>query len=409
MRENIVWVDGMVKHPGTFERFDGMRVSDLIDRGQLRSNNVFRDRADLFRRLPDGGEQIVAIDLKAILAGDSLHDVRLTNLDSLYVYSTDEVVPRRHVYIDGMVQNPGAYPLYSRMTVADLIFLAGNLKESAYLLEAELARIDSTGATSLIKVPLDRVENGTEFFLRENDHLFVRKTPGYELHRMVTIEGEVLFPGKYSLSRDNETLWGLFHRAGGFTEKAFPLGAVFKRRAIVDDLERKDINAILNSSLPLLSDSTGELRPQPSVEFEPRNMDRIIIDMERLIATGGSEGNFTLQSGDYIYVPEVPTGISVLGEVSANGTIKYQPDRKVKYYLEQAGGFTKRADKGEIRLVKANGRVYADNVRGRKVDLGDVVVVPAEVKKEKDWLKIVSTSLSIVTGVATSILIIDRL
>jgi hypothetical protein len=48
-------------------------------------------------------------------------------------------------------------------------------------------------------------------------------------------------------------------------------------------------------------------------------------------------------------------------------------------------------------------------VQKHKIDLGDVIVVPTEIKKEKDWLKYISTSLSILTGVATSILIIDRL
>jgi hypothetical protein len=43
------------------------------------------------------------------------------------------------------------------------------------------------------------------------------------------------------------------------------------------------------------------------------------------------------------------------------------------------------------------------------VDLGDVIVVPAEIKKDRDWLKYISTSLSVLTGVATSIFIIDRL
>jgi protein involved in polysaccharide export with SLBB domain len=227
---------------------------------------------------------------------------------------------------------------------------------------------------------------------------------------MVTIEGEVWFPGRYCLTQKSETLWQLIRRAGGFSDRAFPIGTVFKREAIADDLQRKNIEHILTRSQPLVADSTGLLKPVNALEFEPRRMDRIIIDMERLMATDGHEGDFSLQAGDYIYVPEIPTGISVLGEVCANGTIKYTPDRKVGYYIEQAGGVTKRADKGEIRLISANGRVQATgNVMGRRVDLGDVIVVPAEIKKEKDWFKYISASLSILTGVATSILIIDRL
>jgi protein involved in polysaccharide export with SLBB domain len=410
MRENVVRISGMVKHPGTFERFESMRLSDLIEKGQLLTNDVFWERADLYRHNPDGRTEIIAIDLAALLNGDSATNFLLTDLDSLHVYNIDEVEPEQYVYIEGMVQRPGIYPLYDKLTVGDLLFLAGNLKNSAYLLEAELARVDSLGNTDLIQIALDRLDKGDNPILQRNDRLFIRRIPGYQLHRMVTIEGEVRFPGRYSLTHNNETLWELLNRAGGFTPKSFPAGTIFKRGAIVDDLRRKNINGILESSLPLLADSTGVLKPVRTLSLEPNSMDRIIIDMERLIATGGVESDFKLQTGDYIYVPEIPTGISVVGEVYSKGTIKYQSDKRVKYYLQQAGGFTKRADKGEIRLVKADGRVYASgSVQKKHVNLGDVIIVPSEIKKERDWSKILQASLSILTAAATTVLLIDRL
>ncbi len=410
MRENVIWINGMVKHPGTFERSEGMRVSELIDKGQLLPNDVYLERADLFRRKPDGRREIIAIDLSHILAGDPTHDLLLSDLDSLYIYKVDEVEPEQYVYIDGMVQRPGQYPRYDNMTVADLIFLAGNLKNSAYLLQAELARVDSVGNTRLIEISLDHLDHNNTPVLQENDRLFIRRIPGYQLHRMVTIEGEVRFPGRYSLTHKSETLYELINRAGGFTDKAFPTGAIFRRGAIADELQRKDIGNVLKGSQPLLADSTGLLQPVRTFDLTAQNVDRIIIDMDQLIATKGTTSDFNLQAGDYIFIPEIPTGISVLGEVSANGTIKYQSNRRVKNYLEQAGGCTKRADKGEIRLVKANGRVYASGgVQNRRVDLGDVIVVPTEIKKERDWMRYITTGLSIITGAATTVLIIDRL
>jgi protein involved in polysaccharide export with SLBB domain len=407
--DNIVWINGMIKHPGAFERTDSMRVADLIDQGQLLPSNVYRDRADLYRHLPDGRVEIVAVNLDSALAGNRQHDILLADLDSLQIYNTDDVERDRYVYIDGMVRNPGKFPLYEKMTVADLIFLAGNLKENAYTLEAELARIDSAGVTDLVRIPVTEMNDGRGVFLQENDHLFIRMIPGYELHRMVTIEGEVRFPGKYSLTHRNETLWELLNRAGGFTDKAFPIGTVFRRGGIIDDLQRKGIENIIETSQPLMADSTGLLMPLPALDIQPAGMDRIVIDMKTLMKTDGREGDFALQTGDQIYVPEIPTGISVLGEVCANGTIKYRPDKKVNYYLEQAGGFTRRADKGEVRLVKANGRVYSDDVQGRHVDLGDVIVIPPEIKKERDWLKYLTAGLSVLTGVATTMLLVDRL
>jgi protein involved in polysaccharide export with SLBB domain len=386
-----------------------MHVTDLIGKGQLLPNDVYLERADLYRHRPDGAIEILPIRLKEIAAGQA-NDILLQDLDSLHVYGTGEVERKKFVEVDGMVQKPGRYPLYDGMTAADLIFLAGNFTASAYTLEAEMARIDSLGATSVLLVRLDHPGQGNNFALQESDHLFVRQIPGYQLHRIVTIEGEVNFPGKYSLSKTNETLWNLLSRAGGFTDRAFPTGVVFKRKAIVADLERKNIDGIMRSSVPLVVDSTGAFKPVQMVTLDKENSDRIVIDIDRLLTSQGAVGDFSLQAGDSIYVPEIPSGISVLGEVCAKGTIKHQPNKKVKYYLEQAGGFTKRADKGDLRLVKANGRVYSSrNVMGQKVEIGDVIIVPTEIKKDHDWLKFVSTSLSILTGVATSVLIINKL
>lgn len=409
MRQNLVWITGMVKHPGTYERTDSMRVSDLLDKCQLKPNNVFLERADLYRRTPDGQREIIAIDLQAVIDGDASANIQLTDLDSLEIFDITNIERKKFVNIEGLVQNPGKYQLYKNMTISDLIFHAGNLEASAYMLEAELARIDRLGNTEILNIHLYN-DSHKQFKLKENDHLFVRKIPGYQLHRTVTIEGEVKFPGTYTLTHRNETFWELLMRAGGFTDKAFPIGTVCKRPAIVEDLRRKDIEGIINNSQPLIADSTGEIRQHDIIALRPNSMDRIILDMDLLLETNGNQGDFKMQSGDYIHIPEIPTGIPVLGEICANGTIKYQEGLKVKEYLTKAGGFSKRADKGETRLIKANGRVYASSgVLKEKVDLGDVIVVPAEIKKQKDWFKFISTSLSILTGVATSILIIDRL
>lgn len=410
MRQNIVWVTGQVKHPGTFERFDGMTISDLLDKGQLPPADVHWERADLFRRTEDGRRAIIAVDLAAIKNGNQILDIPLTDLDSLHVYSVSDVDRDRFVYIEGMIQKPGRYPLYEQMTIADLIFQAGDLNENAYLLEAELARIDSLGNNSIISVPLNRTD-GFGLPLMENDRLFIRQIPGYQLHRLATIEGEVIFPGRYPLTSLNETFWQLLNRAGGLTEKAFPVGTICRRPAIIDNLRRKNIDNIFSHSQPLLADSTGALLPMPGtdLDLDKGNMSRIVVDMNLIIATGGAQGDFVLQAGDQIYIPEIPTGVSVLGEVCANGSIQFEPGIKVKEYINKAGGFTRRADKGETRLIKANGRVLASGIMGKSVDLGDIIIVPAEIKQDRDWTRFITTSMAVLTGLATTVLIVDRL
>ena len=117
-----------------------------------------------------------------------------------------------------------------------------------------------------------------------------------------------------------------------------------------------------------------------------------------------------LEPGDKIHVPPLPSGISVLGSVGANGTISYVKDKKVKQYLRQAGDLTPNADKGGTRLIRANGEVISGNrVMGEKVRLGDVIIVPRKIEKHRDWGGTLTAVLTATTSVLTSILIINKL
>lgn len=407
VHRNVVKIGGMVQHPGTYERTDSTTVATLITRGELRPENVYLERANIFRKYPDRRIEIIPFNLKEVLSGQA--DYSLKDLDSLHIYSIDEIEWKKYVYIDGEIKNPGQYELYDGMTVYDLIFLAGNLKRNAYKYRVELARTDTAGSitTQVIDITDD---NMRQIGLEEDDRVFIREFPDWFLHRLVNIEGEVRFPGRYSLLSGEETLYQLLNRAGGFTERAFPRGLVLQRKSIGNDLIRQNIPEIIINSQPLVEDSTGNVRRLETGSFDPHKMNRIIVDVEKILATGGREGDIRLQKDDYIYVPDMPSGVSVIGAVASNGTIKYEPGRSVDYYVRQAGNFTGQAEKSGTKLIKANGQVFAHNgTLRKKVDVGDVIFVPTEIKKQRDWLKSASTVATILGGVLTSVLIIDRL
>jgi protein involved in polysaccharide export with SLBB domain len=295
------------------------------------------------------------------------------------------------------------------MTVYDLIFLAGNLERNAYKCRVELARTDYAGCitTQIIDVTDERMRR---IELEEDDRVFVREIPDWFLHRLVSIEGEVRFPGRYSLLSGEETLYHLLKRAGGFTERAFPEGLILQRRTIGTDLVRQNIPDIILNSQPLVEDSLGNVHKLETGSFDPQKMNRIIVDVEKIMTSEGREGDIRLQRDDYIYVPEIPSGVSVIGAVASNGTIKYESNRSVEYYIKKAGSFTSQAKKSDTKLIKASGQVFAKNgTMHKKVDIGDVIFVPTEIKKQRDWLKSASTVATILGGVLTSVLIIDRL
>jgi protein involved in polysaccharide export with SLBB domain len=138
-------------------------------------------------------------------------------------------------------------------------------------------------------------------------------------------------------------------------------------------------------------------------------MDRIIIDMEQIMNSSGNKGNILLRPGDKIYIPSLPSGISVMGSVGTNGTINYRPKKSVKYYLEKAGGYTRNADKKHTRLIHANGETISNGVLNHRVDIGDIVVVPTKIRREGNKIKKISEIIGAVTGILTTTYLISKL
>ena len=408
-KKNIVAVFGHVKHPGYYERNDSTYVSDLIKLAQLRPYDVYFGRADLFRRYPDRRIEDIPIDLKSIVAGDKKADVLLSDKDSLYIYSINEVEWKKYVYVEGEVKKPGRYPLYKDMTVQDLIFLAGSFTQGAYRHQGEIARLDSAANVSLIYLSLDD-SHDKKRLLQEDDHLYIRQIPEWQLNRSVSLEGEIRYPGKYTLSSRNETLYHLLQRAGGFTEIAFPKGIVLERQSIDDNLNRMKVAETIKRSNPVREDSLGNIIKNDLVEYNPRSINRIVIDMNKILSTKGKEGDIVLKPNDKIFVPSIPSGISVIGAVGVNGTIKYTNNENVKYYIKRAGNFVRQSDKKETRLIRATGEVLSGHgVLGKKVELGDVIIVPAKIEKQRNLLKNFTTALGAATSVLTSVYIVSKL
>lgn len=403
----VVSVAGMVKHPQQFERNDSTMLLDLVKQCELIPTDVYYERANLFRRYPNRTKEIIPINLHDLMDGKI--NIPLQDRDSLHIYSINAVKWRRYVYIDGEVKYPSKYPYYENMSIIDLIFLAGDLEKNAYHRNVELARTDYQGkvTTQLIDINDPKAE---EIKLQEDDHVYVRKVPNWFVHHMATIEGEVKYPGEYALLSRQETLYGLLRRAGGFTERAFPTGIIFQRTSIGEGLIRQKLPEIIANSQPMGEDSLGNIRKLEFIKFNPENVNRIIIDISKLMSSAGIEDDITLQNGDYIYVPEIPSGISVMGAVGAEGTIKFDEGRKVRYYITRAGNLSRQADKGAMKLIKADGKVFAGRgTLSKRVDLGDAIVVPTAIKKDRDWLNIISQVATIAGGLMTTIFIIDKL
>ncbi len=208
-RKNTVSIAGsVVMHPGTYELRPGMRVSDLLnDAGGLKPD-AYMDRATLVRTSEDRRRSTKPFNVRLALEHEPTNDLELQKLDEITLRSIWEIQERHTVSIGGSVREPGTYEYLDGMTVMDLIFRAGGLKESAYKQEAEVSRVDSTTivtkqAAEVFRVPISAnyaVHSAdTTFALQQWDQVYVREIPDWQMQRNVKVTGEVIYPGTYSI------------------------------------------------------------------------------------------------------------------------------------------------------------------------------------------------------------------
>lgn len=410
-------VQGEVRKPGTFPLFKETRIGDLLYEAGSLTKDAYLKRAELLRVAePTRDLQRVYVDLRKVLEGDPGENLVLKDEDVLIVHSIWEPQFKKSVSISGSVNKPGEYPLVEGMRVADLIFTAGGLQKTAYLNEAELMRYRVVDKAKVqadpITIDLEKALAGDpsdNLELQDYDHLIV-KVITFDIERSVTVSGEVRFPGSYRIFK-GERLSSILKRAGGFTDRAFPKGAVFIRESVkrAEQEQTQKLSALHNQRL--LSESSalalGELEePQMEAqkevlasqrEFPQRlssliTLGRIVVRVEAPEKLEGTPDDLVLEDGDSLEIPPIPVTVSVVGSVRNPTALLYQKGAEIMDYIRRAGGLTVDADWEGAYLLKADGTAvalhsvtgYVDHARfpsvnGVEVEQGDAIVVPPRV------------------------------
>ena len=398
---NRIEVQGAVYRPGMYELGEGTHtVRELIGRAEGLREDAFRGRALLFRERDDLTPEIVAVDLEGVLSG-RLTDISLRRNDVLVVSSVHDLEDRGGFTIGGEVARPGVYPYAAHTTVEDLIVQAGGLLDGASTAKVEVSRrlkdpkstTPSNGVGKVYAFSLKEglvVDGEAGFELAPFDVVEVRRSPGYQPQRQVVLDGEVVFTGNYTLIRKNERLSDLVKRAGGITDDAYVRGGRLIRR--MNEEERAVRDAALRAA--------RQNRGADSVSLEKLMTDdyyAVGIELDKALSNPGSDYDVVLREGDRLVVPEYVSTVKINGDVMYPNTTVYLKDKRVKYYIAQAGGYGARAKRNKAYVVYLNGRVA--RVKGRaKVEPGCEIIVPS--KRERKGIGI-SEILGLTTSAAS--------
>lgn len=397
---NRIVVQGNVYQPGALGLSPRMMLSDALRKAGLKPDTylgqvlVTRTRSDSSR-----------LQLRAVLAdttGRVVNDFALQEDDDIRVYSIGTFRADRYVAIGGAVKNGGRFPYREGMTLRDLVLLANGVLESAYLKEAEIARLpesrDSGRTATTIRVPLDSTylferkastiylgppglpasaSGAPEVMLEPYDNVLILQQPDWELQRTVTLQGEVRFPGAYALARKTERLSDVIRRAGGLTDEAYADGVVFVRNQ--------------------------------------NNIGRVGIELPNALADYNSNDNLILRDGDSITIPPRNAIVMVGGAVNRPSALAYVAGKGINYYIAAAGGAARNGDASRAFVAQPGGKL--ETVRHHflmpsslpEPRAGSVVTVPElDPADKKDYVALTGTIAQIIASTVAIIVAIRR-
>ncbi len=419
--EDIVLLEGHVYRPGGFSFKKGMRVSDLLPKIDTMLPVPDLDYALLVREMePTREMKVEQIHLRSIFEDQTSNEnLLLQARDRLIIFAANQsreevltpiidtlrtqerlAVPTKIVTISGAAHFPGIYPLTDNMSVKELVFAGGGLKESTYISSAEITRKDYSNPEEAsiehfsINLQDTLSTNQANQNLLAGDHLTLKLIPKYQEILTVSLLGEIKFPGVYEFTR-GETLSDIVSRAGGLTDLAHVEASYFSRvdlkkleaKQIADLQERLkgDIAAtqLENTENEKYSDvATLNALLDNLKNSEPTG--RLVINLTAILEN--QQEDIQLRDGDQLVIPTYRQEVTIIGEVQNPTSHLFSQVNDYQDYINLSGGTTEKGDDERIYIIKANGSVFLPEKSGWFHDAvtmapGDTIVVPVEVDK----------------------------
>lgn len=426
--ENMVEVKGAVFRPGMYEvggRINSVR--GLIEAADGLTEAAFSPHAVLHRKKADRTLEVISVDVDGILTG-RVADIPLQNEDVLFIPTKTEVQEQQTITIHGEVLYPGVYKYADNESLEDFILQAGGLKQTASTVRVDVSRRISNPQALAPDSVIARtysfslrdgfvIDGAPGFVLEPFDEVYVRKSPGTNVQQNVSIEGEVVFAGNYTLTSRRMRLSDIFKAAGGGTELAYIKGARLERRPtpserlrmeaaykMQQEQQRKNmIDLAVKTKNATIVQAVQENDKKTQEKFQVPDSYPVGIELDKAIANPGGDEDVLLREGDRIIVPQYNGTVKINGAVMYPNAVGYVEGKSVAYYIDQAGGFASDAKKSNTYILYMNG-MLAKVGHNAKVRPGCEIIVPTKIQSRMslaETLSVGSSAASIAAVIAT--------
>ena len=377
---NRVSINGAVYHPGNYELTKDLTLSKLIKKAEGVKEEVYSNRGLIIREMKNRMTELIPFQVDSVLTGKS--DFQLKKEDIIQITDIFSMKQEQVVNLIGEVQKPGQFPYHENMTIKDIIYLAEGFTEAASESFIEVSRRHdyeeaSSETDEMVEVYTQNINRNLKldtedesFVLKPFDNIYVRRAPSYYAQQTVSISGEVLYPGSYSIKSKTERVSDLLKRAGGLAKFAYVKGATLHRSYKIQGIDIPNDSALKDASLY-----------EKSIREAQANL--VELKLEDILLNPGSVYDFILKEGDKINIPIKMEEVRVLGEVLNSTGLVYEGGRGVKYYINKSGGLNQQAKKSRIYVLYANGTTQTTKnglffKNYPKVEPGCQIIIPAK-------------------------------
>lgn len=384
--KNTVKVEGAVEYPDDYEVIKGNRISNIIEKAGGLQSTAYKPRAFVFRDNNMNESDAIKIDLLKL--DELTSNIEVQAGDIVRILSTRDFENKYFIDVSGFVRKPTKVPYYKNMKLKDALLIAGGLT-----LEAEGGRIEISNVVDSVdkynitskgnKIILVSINSNLEIdeaseniVIKPLDKIFVRRKTQIISQDVVTIVGEVDYPGPYVLTSKNESLSSIIRRSGGIKKTAFAEGAKLYRKG----------------------------------------MGQIVVDLPAALNKKNSNADIILKDSDIIIIPPANDIVSVKGEVQNQINVRFDNNNSsLKHYISLSGGYGERPWKNRINVRYQNGKIkstknYVFMRVYPKVAEGSTISVPMKPKREgAKATEVFGYSLSAVTSLATLLVLFRSL
>ena len=375
-----IQVQGLVINPGTYNITGNMNISALID--LIGGTDSTANLREIKLVHPEYGVRVVDIVKSNRIIGYREEAIR--NGDRLFVPLKD-----MQVTINGAVHYSGNYDFVEGDKLSDIIGISGGVLASVDSSRIIVTRfVGEKDSTKKITV---NIKDADTFMLEKDDMIMVSHKSQYRPIRNVLISGEVLFPGIYSIQENKTRLSDVISFAGGLTDDAFLGASKIIRHNFIDagENEHKKLSSVGTNIVISPSESNY-------LKYRAKENTEVSINFTVLKMSENDINNILLREDDSIIIEKKSWTINVMGSVVRPGLIRYSEDKKINYYIEQAGGYKSDAIKKKVRVIKAGTEAWLHPSQVEKIEQGDAIWVP-----QKDYVAKIETQqgVSIAGGI----------